>query len=152
MFHTSALSREERRPAKQSPQSAASVFMIRSVTDFSTTETRKSWLNLSFGCASSIGVCAPSLCSSVDLVKAVLEECSVIISVGLCYGPSTLDDCCLCCRPVGTSRTMGCARTPARALCAMTPTCTSSYPTRMESTTSELLVWRAAHVRTSRKT
>lgn len=79
----------------------------------------------------------------------MIEECSVIISVGLCYGPSVLDDCCLCCRPVGTSRTTGCVRTPARASCATTPTCTSWYPTHTESTTSGPPVSRAAHVRTA---
>lgn len=77
----------------------------------------------------------------------MIEECSVIISVRLCYGPSILDDCCLCCRPVGTSRMTGCVRTPARASCATTPTCTSWYPTHMESTTLGPPVSRAAHVR-----
>lgn len=79
----------------------------------------------------------------------MIEECSVIISVGLCYGPSVLDDCCLCCRPVGTSRTTGCVRTPVRASCDTTPTCTSWYPTHMESTTSGPPVSRAVHVRTA---
>lgn len=151
MFYTCALSLDEKPPAKQSLQSAASVFIIRTVIGFNTSETHKSWLNLSFGSASSISVCSPSPCCSEDLAKAVIEECSVIISVGLCYGPSVLDDCCLCCRPVGTSRTTGCVRTPARASCATTPTCTSLYPTRMESTTSGPPVSRAAHVRSSKK-
>lgn len=65
--------------------------------------------------------------------------------------PVNWDDCCLCCRPVGTSRTTGCVRTPARASCATTPTFTSSYPTRTESTTLGPRVSRAARVRSSGK-
>lgn len=84
---------------------------------------------------------------SKDLAKAVLQECSVIITVGLCYGPSVLKDSCLCCRHVGTSRTTGCARTRARVLCATTPTFTNSYPIPMESTTLEPRVSKPVHVR-----
>lgn len=42
MFYTSALSLDEKPPAKQSLQSAASVFIIRSVIGFNTSETHKS--------------------------------------------------------------------------------------------------------------
>lgn len=85
--------------------------------------------------------------NSKDLAKAVIQECSVIITVGLCYGPSVLKDCCLCCRHVGTSRTTGCARTRAQVLCATTPTFTNSYPILMESTTTEPRVSKPVHVR-----
>lgn len=77
----------------------------------------------------------------------MIKECSVIISAGLCFGPSVLDDACLCCRPVGTSRIMGCVRTPAQAFIVMTPTCTSWFLIRMESTASGPPVSKAAHVR-----
>lgn len=65
-----------------------------------------------------------------------VEECTVFIKPVLC----------LSCRPVGTSRMTECARTPARALCATTPTSTSWSPTRMGSTTLAPPVSRAAPV------
>lgn len=89
--------------------------------------------------------------NSKDLAKAVIQECSVIITVGLCYGPSVLKGRCLCCRHVGTSRTTGCARTRARVSCATTPTFTNSFPILTESTTLEPRVSKPAHVRSSEK-
>lgn len=127
---------------------AAPVFIIRS-TDigFSTYEVYKGWLNLLLGSASSNTVCSPSLRSSWGLSHDCRGMQCYHKSVALSYGPSELGDCCLCCRPVGTSRTTECARTPARASCATTPTCTSWYPTHWESTTSGPPASGAAHVR-----
>lgn len=144
MFCTCALSLDEKIPTKQSLHSVL-LLVAAPVRHLSPD------LNLSFGNATSISVCSPSPCSSEDLAKAVKEECNVIISEGLCYGPNVLDDCCLCCRPVGTSRTTGCAKTPARASCVTTLTFTSSYPTHLENTASGPLVSRAAHVSSSKK-
>lgn len=113
--------------------------------------TLKSRLNLAFSQASGVSFGSLSTRNSKDLAKAVIQECSVIITVGLCYGPSVLKDCCLCCRHVGISRTTGCARTRAQVLCATTPTFTNSYPILMESTTSEPRVSKPVHVRSSEK-
>lgn len=113
--------------------------------------TLKSRLNLAFSQASGVSFGSLSTRNSKDLAKAVIQECSVIITVGLCYGPSVLKDCCLCCRHVGISRTTGCARTHAQVLCATTPTFTNSYPILMESTTSEPRVSKPVHVRSSEK-
>lgn len=118
--------------------------------EFQYEQTFKSRLNLSFAGASGVSVCSPSLRNCEDLAKAVIEECGVIITVGLCYGPSVLKDC-LCCRHVGTSRTTGCVRTRAQVLCATTPTFTNSYPILMESTTLGPPVSKPVHVRSSLK-
>lgn len=112
-------------------------------------QTLKCRWDLSLGQASGVSFCSPSMRNSKDLAKAVIQECSVIITVGLCYGPSVLKDCCLCCRHVGTSRTTGCARTRAQVLCATTPTFTNSCPILMESTASGPRVSKPVHVRSS---
>lgn len=70
-----------------------------------------------------------------------------LLAWGSCYGFCALDDCCLCCRLVGTSRMTVFVKTPARASCATNPTCTSWFQILMENTTSGLPVSRNVHVR-----
>lgn len=117
------------------------------VVGLSTSETSEFWLI--FRLAAPRGA-ASALAPRASLrVLPRLRSRNAVLSLvcGSVMVPVNWDDCCLCCRPVGTSRMRGCVRTPARASCATIPTCTSSCPTRTENTTSGPLASRVAHVR-----
>lgn len=121
------------------------------VVGLNTGETSEFWLIFRLA-APRVAASALAPCRGSLRILPRLRSRNAVLSLarGSVMVPVNWDGCCLCCRPVGTSRTRGCVRTPARASCATIPTFTSWCPTRTESTTLVPHASGVAHVRASK--